>query len=185
MRFGQNLIAASLIAVMPVAGASAQESVPGEPITFLGINALMSEAEVKAALTQRGYSCSVQDDAIPRLAKLNCSKRMGDNPIVPNAGAYANVTLRRSSGEIEVTCLAIADGLGDRGVVTCKDAEGAAHHPRTVVGRMAQAGILTRNHIRKRTGENSACFSSAKKDSLCIEYSEFYKQTRITMKKPG
>lgn len=175
---------AGAIAMTPIANASAQDNVPQAPITFLGINAFMSEAEITAELAKRGYECSVRDDAIPRLARLVCSKRMGDNPVVPNAGAFANIEVRRSTGEIELMCLAIADGLGDADVVTCKDAPRAAHHPRTVIGRMAQAGILSPRHIRKRTGENSMCFSSAKKDTLCIEDSAYYEQTRMTITRP-
>lgn len=185
MRGLRNKSTVLVIALMAT-GAVHAETVPSaEPITFLGVNATLPEASIRDALAAQGYKCSVRDEAIDRLAKMICSKRTGDNLLVTGAGAFATVTYRRQSGEIELNCLAIADGLGETDAGACRDFKGGPHHPRTVVTRLARQGVFRQNHARKRTGENSACFTSAIGDTVCVNENTQYNQTMMVMSRPG
>lgn len=176
MSFIRNFWIGVVIIMGATAGASAQQNSAEKPITILGINAFMSEPELEATLNRNGYKCSLQDENIPRLAKLVCSKNMYKTAW---GGGYASITVRRSTTEIELRCLAIADALGESDCGTRTPIK-----TRDVIMRLARAGVFKPEHERRRTGPNSACFKSALGDEACVDFVEGFKQSLMTIRRP-
>jgi len=162
--------------------ASVVESAVPTPITFLGINAMMPEGEIEIALRERGYECSMRDEVIERLAKLVCSKRTGDSPY---GGAFANITvnIEPKPHHIDLSCLAIADGLGDRDVSVCYDSPDGSLSLPVVAERLVKLGVIKREYQGERTGDNF-CVTSSLGDKMCVFADQFSEQTRMYFYRP-
>lgn len=167
LRRATALIAAA--ALLAFSSAAAPSQTTPQPIGFLGVHAMMTPSQASRRLEQKGYACGPVRDR-----QIHCSKRMGDNPRVPGAGAFATVTLRLNGRErILFNCLAVRDGLGKFDIAFPKNACSNVLREKTLAKKLAQLGVLKPSHKPRRfpRSQFAACFGDPKgKDEACFWY---------------
>lgn len=167
-------------ALFAFSSAAAPSETTPQTISFLGVHAMMTPSQATRQLEQKGYTCAPVRDR-----RIHCSKRMGDNPWVPGAGAFATITINLDARErILFNCLAVRDGLGKYDIAFPKNSCSNGLREKTLAKKLAQLGVLKPSHKPRRfpRSQFGACFGDPKgKDEACFWYERGRRMIQLSL----